>query len=199
MKRIALLATALWIVALPARSQAQQENLPPSVLALVDEIAEIDKLRTLNPLNLTDDQIDQVIATLKASQKNYNRKIMDLATATISQIAEETKALRPRMLAGEKMPKETLDKLRRLQKEFVAKRSEQEDATLSSLAASLKKILTKDQVKEAIKQARTFAGSGTSGSDDQYYNLYVLTQFILYPRAVPLLEAVKKTRSQAAE
>jgi Spy/CpxP family protein refolding chaperone len=193
---IGCLLAALLFGAAQRPARAQTEPIPAEVAALFDDINDIDKLRILNPLKLTTEQIDRLIAAIKQAQSNYNKRLADAAVPPIRQIAQEIKETRRRMLAGESVPKNFDEKVKKLQDEFIAKRTKEDSGTLKSLSDTIHEILTPDQVKKAVKLAKDLTeedGKPTlKGSDDQFFRYYVLHTFILYPRTVPLLEDMKK-------
>src|SRR5438105_4089862 len=80
--------------------RAQNDAIPPEVNALFDDIADIDKLRVLNPLKLTADQIDKITAEIKKSQKEYDKALAEATVQPIKGIASDVKDVRKKMLAG---------------------------------------------------------------------------------------------------
>src|SRR5947207_1203347 len=107
---VVVLAGAVWT---PLR--AQNDSIPPEVTALFDDISDIDKLRILNPLKLTADQIDKLVDAIGKSQKEYNKALADAAVPPIKDIAKEIKETRQKMLGGDPIPKEFDDKVKKLQ------------------------------------------------------------------------------------
>jgi len=196
---IALTALALPF-SIPAR--AQTDIIPKEMQALFTDISDIDKLRVLNPLKLTADQLDKIIPIVKKAQTDYNAKLAEAAVPPIRKIASEIKETREKMLATHSgVPKDFDEKVKKLQAEFVKRRKAEDNATLKSLSDSIKAILTKEQVSTASSLARKLTeedGKPTQkGSDDQFFNLYVLGTIVVYPRIVPLLEDMLKTAESA--
>jgi len=196
---IALTALALPF-SIPAR--AQTDIIPKEMQALFTDISDIDKLRVLNPLKLTADQLDKIIPIVKKAQTDYNAKLAEAAVPPIRKIASEIKETREKMLATHSgVPKDFDEKVKKLQAEFVKRRKAEDNATLKSLSDSIKAILTKEQVSTASSLARKLTeedGKPTQkGSDDQFFNLYVLGTIVVYPRIVPLLEDMRKTAESA--
>jgi hypothetical protein len=175
-------------------ANAQSEVIPKEVSALLDDISDIDKLRVLNPLKLTTDQLDQIIVVVKKHQDDYNKKLADAAVPPIKQIAKEIKETRRKMLAGGTIPKDFDEKVKKQQDDFVKRRNQEDFNTLKGLAEAVKKILNKDQFAKAVTIAKKFLedqGKDVKGDDDKFFNYYVLGTLIVYPRIVPLLEDMR--------
>ncbi len=190
---LCLLPTLL--ISIPAR--AQNEFVPKEVTALFDDIADIDKLRILNPLKLTTEQLDKLIPAIKKAQVEYNRKVSEAAVPPVRELAKDIKEARRKMLASRSgVPKDLDEKVKKLQSEFIKRRDAEDKSTLKSLSDTIRGILTPDQITTAISIARKYTendGKPTKkGTDDQFFNLYVFGTIVVYQRIVPLLEEMKK-------
>jgi len=194
---LVLLVCAAW---LPAYGQG--EIVPREVTALFDDISDIDKLRVLNPLKLTPDQLDRLITAIRKAQDSYNKKLSDAAVPPIKQIAADIKETRRKMLtSGGTVPTDFDTKVKKIQDDFMQRRDEQDVATLKSLSDAIRAILTPEQVDTAASLARKLTakdGKATlKGEDAKFFNYYVLGTFIVYPRIIPLLEDMKKAATES--
>ncbi len=191
----AFLAATLLVASWPptrAQSDGGAGLVPPEVAALFDDIIDIDKLRVLNPLKLTHEQIDQLIATIKEWQNKYNKQLADAAVPPIKGIASDIKEVRRKVLAGGAIPKDFDDKVKGLQDKFVERRDKAEFDTVKGLAEAVKKVLKPDQVATAEKLAKdALTEKGKEPPKIIFFNYYVLTVLIQFPRIVPLLEQMK--------
>ncbi len=184
-------------VGCPARAQSDAggQLIPAEVTALFEDIVDIDKLRVLNPLKLSPDQITQIISVIKEWQNKYNKQLADAAVPPIKSIAAEIKETRKKMLAGASIPKDFDEKVKGIQDKFIERRNTAEFDTVKGMAESIKKILKPDQVKTAEKLAKDYVASinekGKEPPKLNYFNVYVLSIFIQYPRILPLLEQMK--------
>jgi len=202
-----LAATALCLlpallISIPAH--AQGEVVPKEMTALFDDIADIDKLRMLNPLKLTAEQIDKMIVLIKKTQTEYNKKLSDAAVPPIRDLAKDIKDTRRRMLTARSgVPKDFDDKVKKAQADYVKRRDAEDAATLKYLSDKLKEMFTKEQQTTAIQAAKKYTeedGKPTKkGTDDQFFNLYVLGTIVVYQRIVPLLEDMKKALTPAGD
>ena len=183
---------------LPLR--AQNEAIPAEVNALFDDVIDIDKLRVLNPLKLTGEQIDKITAAIKTSQKDYDKALADAAVPPIKELAKDIKDVRKKMLAGAPIPKDFDDKVKGIQDAFVKKRDTADYNSLKSLSEIVKKVFTDEQFKKAAEISRKFVEKdstpNTKNTDDKFFNFYVMQIFIRYPRIVPLLEEMKKAKAE---
>lgn len=185
-----------------SNARAQSDTIPPEVAALFEDIADIDKLRVLNPLKLKADQIDRLISLVRKSQADYDSKLAAAAVPPIRQMASEIKETRRKMLGGAAIPPDLDSKVKKAQEEFVKKRDQQDFATLKSMAEEVTRILTSEQKSKAAGLARdalTKDGKPTAkGDDEKFFNFFVLQVFIKYPRIVPLLEDIKRSSDSAS-
>src|SRR5438105_8233382 len=110
---MALVALSVWS---PLR--AQNDSIPAEVSALFDDITDIDKLRVLNPLKLTPDQVDKIVAIIEKSQKDYNKALADAAVPPIKEIAKDIKDTRKKMVSGDPIPKDFDEKVKKLQNDY---------------------------------------------------------------------------------
>jgi hypothetical protein len=195
---VALLTIMFCSPWIPLRAQNDKggQTIPSEVNALFEDIIDIDKLRVLNPLKLTPEQITQLIATVKEWQGKYNKQLADAAVPPIKSIAAEIKETRKKMVAGALIPKDFDDKVKGIQSKFTERRSQAEFDTVKGLAESVKKILTSEQAASAEKMAKeAVADKGKDPPKLNYFNVYVLSIFIQYSRIIPLLEQMKTAQS----
>jgi hypothetical protein len=193
---------------LPAQGQsAPGQNAPvqnssgkpsPEVEKLLDDLSDIDHLRSISPLKLTPDQLDRLIAAIETARAEYDRKVKELAEPLLRSMADEIRATKSRSLAGSDPPKEFDDKVKKLQADFLKKRAEVNNQNLAKLGAKFREIATDKQVETAVKLAKDWAtqeGKEVKGTDAQWLNFYVLNVILDNPRTVPLL---KEMRAAAA-
>jgi hypothetical protein len=192
----AVSAVILQVISLPP-SGGQTDVVPTEVVALFDDINDIDKLRVINALKLSDDQIEQIISALKQFQGAYNKVLADSVVPPVKEIAKEIKETRARMLKGASVPSDLDDKVKKLQDAYIKKRDAVEYNTLKGTADAIKKILSSSQVATAASLAKK-ATPSAKGEDDKFFNLYVMNVFLRYTRIVLLLEDVRKARSATA-
>jgi DNA integrity scanning protein DisA with diadenylate cyclase activity len=187
---------ALLIGTLPQQGSAQNDFLPSEVLALFRDIDDVDKLRVLNPLKLTAEQLEKIIAEVKRHQQTYHRRLADSVVPPIRSIAREIKETRRKLLTGGEIPKDFDEKVKKLQADYVKRRDQEDRDTLKSLSDTIRAILSEEQVKKAVELAKTLTqkdGKPTlRGSDAEFFNYYVMMTFVVYPRIVPLMEDMKR-------
>ena len=197
--RFAIIALIALAIAGASRLRAQNETIPPEVAALFEDIADIDKLRVLNPLKLTSEQIDKLIQLINKSKRAYDSALAAAAAPPIRSIAKDIKETRRRMLEGASIPTDLDNKVKQLQDSFVKKREDQDVNTLKSMSDEATKILTPSQKSKAVSLARKALSRdnkpAAQGDDDKFFNFYVMSVFIKYPRIIPLLEDMKRSAS----
>lgn len=187
---------ALMIGALPRQGTAQSDFIPAEVIALFRDIDDVDKLRVLNPLKLSAQQLEKIIAEVKQHQETYNRRLADSVVPPIRSIARDIKETRRKLLAGGEVPKDFDEKVKKLQADYIKRRDQEDRDTLKSLSDKIRAILSEEQVKKAVELAKTLTqkdGKPTlRGSDAEFFNYYVMMTFVVYPRIVPLMEDMKR-------
>src|SRR5947209_13834760 len=91
-------AFTLFAATLTQQARAQTDVIPKEVIALFDDINDIDKLRVLNPLKLTSEQLDKLITSMKKATDDYNRKLADAVVPPLRALASDIKDARAKML-----------------------------------------------------------------------------------------------------
>ncbi|NUQ71142.1 MAG: hypothetical protein HUU17_10005 [Chthonomonadales bacterium] len=187
-----LVLLALALMPRPASAQADP-SLPPGTSAVFDAIDDLDKLRLLNPIGINGAQARKIVELLETRQKAYNQRLIELAVEPLKAIGEEIKATRDRLLTGGSIPTELDERIKKSQKDFVAKRKVEQDKNLKLVADGFRAILTPEQNKKIIDSARQDFEMGR-GTDEQFYNLWVRETIIAYPRILPLFRDIAKAR-----
>jgi hypothetical protein len=174
----------------------QTETVPKEVLVLLDDLSDIDKLRVLNPLKLTEDQLGKIVDVINKARATYLQKVTAVTVPPIRDMAKEIKELRKKLLTGGDVPADFDKRVKKIQDDYVTRRETEVTNALKSLSTSIKSILTSSQYEKAISLAKNFTkqdGKPTlKGTDEQFFNFYVKGVFIDYAGIVALLEDMKK-------
>ncbi|MCL5284030.1 MAG: hypothetical protein M1330_04895 [Armatimonadetes bacterium] len=179
-------------------SSANQFQLPKAAADLFTEIADIDKLRILNPLGLTADEIQQLVTIIKSAQVKYNQKLVKLAVDPLEKLATQIHQTKQQALTGAPIPKDFDQQIKDLQSKFEKERTDLDNQTLTSLADQIHSVVTDKQFKMMVDQARKVEPN-SKGTDQQYFNLFVREVFIRYPRIVTLLEQMHTVKTGAGQ
>ncbi len=169
------------------------------VEALYAASFDIPRLRALNELALTDEQLDQLILMVNETQKAYQKQLREMASKTLGKVSKELKKAKKDGLLGKPadFDAETLKVLGDYPKKVAS--LDQEYIVLYTV--KLKQVLTKTQVAAAARFARTEqrkTSPDAKGTDDQWYNFYVNGIFP-YPRLLPLLQEMQTARKAPKE
>ncbi|HLJ54670.1 MAG TPA: hypothetical protein VKT77_06485 [Chthonomonadaceae bacterium] len=179
----------------PAHAQEKPAPKPDAAAAIVLDLDDIEKLRSLGPLKLDADQMDKLIAAITALQADYDKKVTALGASIFGPTAPEVHDVKKAALGGSAIPKTFDDKMRKLQDDFFKQRDDLNTANIKAVAAACKAILTDKQVAIATKLERDQWNKdhpdGKGATDPQLYNLYCVDMFIASPRAVPLLKEMR--------
>lgn len=200
---LALLAAGLAVCGVLASGGQQPPSAPPAEqAALLTAINDIDKLRVLNPLKLKPDQIDRMVPVIERSQKDYTRRVADAMTGPLRAMADDISSTRSKVLAGGAIPAAFDERLKKLQDQFLEQRKREDEATLRALSEEMRKVLTPEQVATAASLARKSTESDGKatlrGTDEQFFNLYLIGTVIHYARIVPLLKDMRQALASTA-
>lgn len=172
--------------------QGQLDSAAAPAVELIDLINDIDKMRVLNPLKLTERQLDALIKATREAQAAYNARLREAAIPAIQALADEIRATHKAALAGREIPKSFDDKVKRLQAELLRRRENEDEKAVETLVKAFRSALSASQVKTAVTLAKTLGEA--KGTEDEIVRFYVTRTLILYPRSVKLLEEMKKAR-----
>jgi hypothetical protein len=183
-------------------AMAQQDGPPPAADAketaqLVEAIDDIDRLRSLNPLKLTVNQLDRAIALLTATQASYQKKVTALAAERVAKMGDTIRDVKQKMLVGGELPADVDKQLQQASSDFIAKRNHLDLENIAAVANSLKEILNADQVKAAAAMTRDApvnANKSAKATEAQWFNLFVADVMLSYPRILPLLKEMRAAR-----
>ncbi|MEP6757477.1 MAG: hypothetical protein ABJA67_18395 [Chthonomonadales bacterium] len=166
-KIIALVAILLLGVSMPLK--AQQDVVPKEVTALLNDIAEIDNLRTIAPLKISAEQKTKITELLSTLLESYNKRTAKGIVPAIQELAQEIKRVRASVLAGKAIPAGFDEKVRQMEADFIEKREKENNLLLRGFTDGVKPLLTKDQIATGTKLARSIAtrnGSDLKGGDE---------------------------------
>ncbi len=179
-------------------SSSNQLQFPKTASNLLAEIADIDKLRILNPLDLTADQLQQLTTIIISAQVKYNQQLIKLTVEPLEKIASQIHQTKQQALTGAPIPKEFDQQIKDMQSKFEKERTDLDNQTLASLADQIHSVVTDKQFKMMADQARKVE-TNSKGTDQQYFNLFVREVFIRYPRIVTLLEQMHTAKLGAGQ
>lgn len=197
-----LLTLALLASPLLSRTQQQPpiEPPPPSVKEveeLLAAVADIGEMRFINPLQLTNQQLDKLIAVITSAQIEYNNTAASLDHAAMKRIASDIRAARQQSLEGKTVPAERNDRINKTIDAHLKNAKTRQDAALKNLSQKVREILLSEQFSTAAKMAREEMekiNPNAKGTEEQWFNLYVKNVIMSYPRIVPLLKDVRAAR-----
>lgn len=188
-----------------ARAQDDTKDtrtVPPEVLALFDDIDDIDKLRVLAPLKLSPEQAAQIASAVAAEQVSYRKRLDTTMRPAVLKIAPEVTEARTKMLTGGTPSPELAAQIKTLQAQYAKAIVTEEAASRKNLTAKFRAILTPEQVKKAVSLAKEVAeiekDVKPDEAEEQFLQFYVNGTFIVFPRAAALLDALAKKPEKAA-
>lgn len=171
-------------------ARAQSDAPPAEVQALLDDIADIDKMRVLGPVKLTAEQLDKLIPVIQEAQATFRKRVDEAAGTPLREIAREIKDVRAKAVASGQVPKDFDEKIKKLQAEFVKKQTREEERALTTVLESFTGLLTRSQRATVISLAKPAAPKDSP--DDSLMKFYVVGTFMQYSRIVPLLQDMRK-------
>jgi hypothetical protein len=164
--------------------------------ALLDEIAELDVLRSLTPLKLTADQIDKMLIAIDQSHEEYDKRMTEIGLAALAPLADEIHAKHKEMLKGAE-PAKALDE--KIKKALISVETKRDGVLRDSylfLTGTLQSVLTKDQKAIAIQMekdsiVRLGRKLDPNNKDAQYLTAYAVDVMVNFRRITPLLKQLK--------
>jgi hypothetical protein len=196
----AICAPAGLFLITPDRASAQGDVVPKDLVAVIQEVSDLESLRALNPLNLTAEQVGKIAEEIRKAGANHMKKVT-AAAMPLQGMAKEISELRKRLLTGGEIPEEFDARGRKIQDQFVAKREVEKNKTLKALSDGVRAVLTPAQVAKVITLSKTLTkrdGKQTlQGTDDQFFNFWIQAVLIDYPGILPLLDEIKKAKEAA--
>ena len=164
--------------------------------ALLDEITDIDVLRSLTPLKLTPDQIDKLLVAIQQTHDEYDKRMTEIGLAAMAPLADEIHAKHKEMLKGKDPSKDLDEKIKKALQTVESKRDGVLRDSYLFLTGTIQTVLTKDQKAIAIqmeKDSMMKMGSkpNPNNKDVQYLTAYAVDVFINCRRITPLLKLLK--------
>lgn len=186
-----------------ARRQPPTElsRIQKEVQELTDSVMDIGELKFLNALELTDVQLEKVLAVVTSVQEEHNLRLAQFEQAALRKIAADIRAARRIALSGKPVPEDLNSRINKTidaHLKNTQKRQELFNRTLIDLSQKLREILTPEQIATAARIAREETEKlkqGVKGNEAQWFNAYVQSVILGYPRIVPLLQEMRVART----
>jgi len=207
---LACLLVSLGVALCAVRTASKAQAAPASgstgltakqVLQLFDELNDIDRLRSLNALKLTPDELDKMTAAIASAKETYDKRALSLANVALKSIIDEIRDVKLKALKGGGIPDDFNTRAKKASAGIAADYAKLDAQNLAALAPALHDILTSAQVGTAAKLQRDAAaqdGKSTAGTDTQWFNQFVLMVIIDYPRIIPLLKEMRTAATATA-
>lgn len=194
-----LIATVVCLTLICSR-QARAQDTKPKVdaTAIVLDLEDIDRLRSMAPLKITAEQAGKLAQALDSARTEYDKKVTELGTRVFGPLMQEARDIRKQMLAGGELPREFDDKVAAAQADFLKQRNTINTENIQKVATAVKGILTESQAALATKMERREwekeHPDAKNATDGQLFNLYCVDVFISNPRAGALLKEIKGSK-----
>jgi len=167
-----------------------------------DELDEISILRYLNVLQLTPIQMDQLINAVTFETSAYQTKLNTLGATPFLKMLDEIHTVHQQALKGGDIPKEFMDRVKKIEDDFIAKREQLYAQYIKNLTAAYRRILKPEQITAVVSLLRENAGQEIKGTDDQFLNAFSVQVLLGNARAMPVLKemrAAAKTSDASGE
>ncbi|MDW8206865.1 MAG: hypothetical protein RMJ43_03440 [Chloroherpetonaceae bacterium] len=179
---------------------AELSRIQKEVQELTESVADIGQLKFLNALALTDAQLEKILAVVTSLQEEHNLRLAQFDQTALKKIAADIRTARRIALSGKPVPEELNDRINKAidaHLKNTQKRQELFNRTLADLSQKLREILTPEQIATAARIAREETEKlkqGVKGNEAQWFNAYVQSVILGYPRIVPLLQEMRAAR-----
>ena len=189
----------------PAHAQAPPQAADASGLTpkdtqeLITDLDDMDVLHVLLPVKLTPEQMDKLATTITDAKADYDKRVAALTNPPLAKLADEIRSTHEKALRGTMTSADFDERVKVMQKTFVAKRQVLDNENIGRLGPQCKTIVTAEQFavcvkleKDAYKQMQKY---NEKSSDNQYFNAYVTDVFISNPHIVALLKEMKAAQT----
>ncbi|CCW33965.1 hypothetical protein CTKA_01032 [Chthonomonas calidirosea] len=167
--------------------------------ALLRQMQEIACLQLITPLHLTDAQLTKIEAILEATIKNYDQQMKAVATKYFADLIPKIEAAHREALLGKQPPSDLQQKFEDALGAVLKERDQINEKNIAAVANSVRPLLTDDQIRTAVKLAHTIPEFKTrTGTDAQWFNLWVASALLNYDHIVPLLKELQKAQATAS-
>lgn len=186
----------------PADAGVKEQKEVEELLASVEDIGE---LKFLNLLQLTAEQLDKLISAVNGAQAEYNAQLALFNQTALKKISSDILSARKLALSGKPVPTALNDRINKAidaHLKNTQKRKEIHDKTLSSLGEKFRGILTAEQIATAAKTAKEETEKtkqGVKGTEAQWFNAYVSSVVMGYPRILPLLKEMRTAKESGTD
>lgn len=166
---------------------------PHGIAALLEQLDDIRQLGVLWKLQLTDTQIDQLVAELEAVERRIN-EIQATEAKSLIALKNEIAVQRTQAVKGKTVPDSFFEKVARVFKDASKKRQDERLAAVKASSERIKKILNEKQYKDVLAESRqTLKSIGDSGADkatDNQAFWYYVEYALFSPRVTKLLREI---------
>lgn len=167
---------------------------------LMRKMEEISCLQLITPLHLTNMQLTKIEDILDTTIKNYDKEMKAVAEKHFADLVPKIEAAHHAALLGKQPPDDLQKQFEDALNAVLKERDKINKENIASVSNQVRPLLTDDQVRTAIKLARNIPGYQTqSGTDAQWFHLWVATALLDYDRIVPLLKELQKTQAAALQ
>ncbi|HLV78814.1 MAG TPA: hypothetical protein VKT32_00995 [Chthonomonadaceae bacterium] len=174
----------------PATPQAPEVS-PKQAQEIKDALDDIAALRYLNALKLTPIQMDQLINAVTYETSVYQSKVNTMGATPLLKMLDEIRSVRQQALKGGDVPKDFLDRVKKVEEDFITRRAQLNDQYVRNITAALHRILKPEQITGVVALLRENYGTALKGNDDQFLNAFSLDVLIGNARALPVLKELR--------
>ncbi len=162
------------------------------------DATDIDRTRSINPLQLTETQLHEMEALLVKTQDNFDQQTLQEQEKLLLPLAPEIKSVQKEVLTGKSIPTDFDKKMIKISLKLLHLRQNLNLQDIATVSEGLHKIFTKDQIKLAAdmeKSAPTTQTYNPNATEAQWFNLWVSQVLLDYPHIIPLIKAMEKAQA----
>lgn len=162
------------------------------------DATDIDRTRSINPLQLTETQLHAMETLLVQTQDNFDQQTLQEQEKLLLPLAAEIKSVQKEVLTGKSIPTDFDKKMIKISLKLLHLRQNLSLQNIATVSDGLDKIFTKDQIKLAAdmeKSAPTTQNYNPNATDAQWFHLWVSQVLLDYPHIIPLIKAMEKAQA----
>ena len=198
---LALCACALTSPVLAQMPPAAPDKAAKEAADLSDQLDDLNQFSVITPLKLTPDQLDKIIVIVEREQTALDKKLAASSSPLILKMGDEIRAMRKLAVEGKPTPQSFFDKAKIMVAEYGTLRKNTSLEMLAVVSKQLQAVLTKEQVSVAAKLSKDAAAAqkvAIKGSDEQWFNAFLINAVVNNNRFVPLLKEMRASAKSAS-
>ncbi len=166
------------------------------ITLIQNDLSDLDRLHSINPLQLTPAELKKLITVLEGIQQRYDSSISAISLDEMNPLYADLKADLKQGLKGKTLSSDLDDKIKKALAVISARRNVMNMQNIADVSKALEDILTKEQIRTAADLEKNVHASNENPNTTraQWFHLWVGEVLLSYSRIIPLLQSMEAAR-----